>query len=544
MDKYFSNKQEAERVNYISDQLKIVPNEALLRLQYFQTETGCLNACSFCSQLAGHTVWRLSQESQSDLIKAIKQEMKRRNISLLGSKRFSHRPGVLFPYFDNDIASNPYFYDYLRDVYLSLGSKIRFTTVGWSKHNHLLNKMHQKIANELGHAIAGIRFSLTPYTSGWVATRGSKLSRFQYEKDLAFSLSVYKKAMSNDIGIGKTKSCVEIRFHPLIANHKVEVSTIEGKFILKCGPHLIVSCNEGIEMRESKIKLVDDKSVSYTEDPVRCYLITDNQLIGISIEDAYKAIPKRKPNVVSVYKFSNSDGEYFACNPDFSVDGFFNALHIYPETSSRKSTGYNDATRPFMNAILTYKKSLGLKRRDSFMNAGWRDVENVLDILYSEMSIIGNYYSEMEDHYRDNILPIVESYIRILRQSELEPSIFFNSGFTIDTGQIVNQGRARNFFKGLVTLDNHPLTPRESRAFGETSISVNRGKTWRIVPVPQRIRGSGGKNPINENSSIVIHEVSDIDMTPTKRQFFIDGLDIEVVHRSPSLYLQPGLLLI
>jgi hypothetical protein len=53
----------------------------------------------------------------------------------------------------------------------------------------------------------------------------------------------------------------------------------------------------------------------------------------------------------------------------------------------------------------------------------------------------------------------------------------FSRDFTIDTGQIVNQGRARGLFRGLVSLDDEPMTPREERGYGQVSLSSARGCT-------------------------------------------------------------------
>jgi hypothetical protein len=42
----------------------------------------------------------------------------------------------------------------------------------------------------------------------------------------------------------------------------------------------------------------------------------------------------------------------------------------------------------------------------------------------------------------------------------------------IDTGQIVNQGRAEHLFRGLTGTSGEPMTPREERGFGLVSLST------------------------------------------------------------------------
>lgn len=60
-----------EQIESITQSLRQLPDEVFLRLQYFQPEAGCFNACAFCSQEAGTEIWQLDKKSLENLIKAI-----------------------------------------------------------------------------------------------------------------------------------------------------------------------------------------------------------------------------------------------------------------------------------------------------------------------------------------------------------------------------------------------------------------------------------------------------------------------------------------
>lgn len=138
-------------------------------------------------------------------------------------------------------------------------------------------------------------------------------------------------------------------------------------------------------------------------------------------------------------KLKNIDGIYYAVNSDFQGDGKFEAIHIYPKTESRNISGYNNATRFLLNAILEYKKQHNIQRREQFENATWEDIDNILQILHIKNHEYQDIDASISEHIQKNIIPLVESYIKILKNANLPPSLFFHPAFTIDTGQIVNQ---------------------------------------------------------------------------------------------------------
>src|SRR4051794_3660488 len=90
----------------LADQLRALPDEAFTRLQYLTPATGCFNRCAFCSQQAGRDLWQLTRDGLTGFATAFADIAAERGLQIAGER--THRPGVLFPYLDNDIASYPH----------------------------------------------------------------------------------------------------------------------------------------------------------------------------------------------------------------------------------------------------------------------------------------------------------------------------------------------------------------------------------------------------------------------------------------------------
>lgn len=149
-------------------QLRQLPVEVFTRMQYVQPELGCLNRCVFCCQEAGHNTWKLTQRGLRNLIAALADvtaDYRDASGAALGAGRVLHRPGVVFPYLDNDIGSYPHLDEYLRLVYDELGCRVRLATVGYSSGNHHLVQMHERIATTLVHTLAAVRLVEARYDS-------------------------------------------------------------------------------------------------------------------------------------------------------------------------------------------------------------------------------------------------------------------------------------------------------------------------------------------------------------------------------------------
>src|SRR3989339_1680305 len=91
----------------LTEQLRLLPEEAFTRMRILQPEIGCGNVCADCSQLANPSIWSLTTEGLNHLMTSIATVADESGIKL-GSERSRH-PDTIFPYLDNDIGSYPFF---------------------------------------------------------------------------------------------------------------------------------------------------------------------------------------------------------------------------------------------------------------------------------------------------------------------------------------------------------------------------------------------------------------------------------------------------
>ena len=178
---------------------------------------------------------------------------------LLGYGRTSHRAGVIFCYLDNDISCYPHFDKYIQYAYEDLGVKVRISTVGYSMKNETLQAMHHTINKQHLNKIAGVRLSLTSYTSGWINESDSfGTSKKDFEEDVANFLKVYKPTIDY-IGPGQRTGCVEFRFKPLIET-KIPFNELWSteEHIINIGPYLLYR-KEPVPLETCKVK-VDHKT--------------------------------------------------------------------------------------------------------------------------------------------------------------------------------------------------------------------------------------------------------------------------------------------
>ncbi len=538
------------------DQLCGLPAVAFSRLQYLQPQIGCFNACAFCSQSAGTEVWQFSRRGLRDLIAALRRAALDRfpdEPALFGAARM-HRPGIMFPYLDNDVASYPYLDDYIRLLKETCGVRVRISTVGYSALNTELQSMHETIASTLAPAFGGIRFSLTPYTLGW----NDRTRRGRYVRDLANALRTYKPLMES-IGFGKDTACIELRFAPLIGDSHEPIfdGFIDGYHVIHAGPHLLVARVPGKGPEPARVSRLDGKRPVFAANPISYFRTLDRTHDEDGRRAAVRALLDRPgASAVGVYEFRNADGPYYAIDPAFRAEGEFVALHIYPR-ARRKRAGYVDSTRFFLNAVLRIKRRMGIGRRGRFGHATWRDVDGVLQELTEQAEALTPLYPEAARHIRTAVLPLVNTLVAVLAESGFRAGAFFDPRFTIDTGQIVNQGRALGLFGGLAQTADEPATPWEERGYGKVSLSSERGYVWRIAPRPVShafarppAHAGGGKNEWAGSQIIRIEELDPRHLLPYDREtgaplraFDVVGVELEHVRRQDASqrFLYPGL---
>jgi hypothetical protein len=533
-----------------------LPSEAFTRLQYLQVQIGCFNRCTFCSQSAGVGIWQASAVGLGDLIAALKCVTRRRGIGL-GMDRTVHRPGVLFPYMDNDIASYAHLERLVEYCAHDLGTKLRISTVGYARSNRYLALTHDRIVTGFPHIIDGIRFSLTPYAVGY------RTNREEYIADLAAALRTWKPYVDR-VGASAATAAVELRFAPLVysANAPLYDEIVDGRHVVAAGPHLVTSMRTlHARPKQTRIAEIHGREASYT----RCgepylHLISDKILANGNPARIARAALEGPPEgtrllrQVFLHTWSNADGPYYAIDSTFAPDGRYRALHFYPQTDLRRKSGYIDSTRHFLNALIAYKMACGVGRREQFPQATTTDICAVINRLADRAKRLAGIDHRGAAHILHQILPLVEAHAAVLAQAGYPPTAFFDPNFTIDTGQIVNQGKAMVLFRGLAATEDEPLTPREERGYGDLSISSVRGTVWRIAPTPTEqgpLFTIGGKNTPQERPAFIVEELDPRHLRPVNRtdgqslrRYVLDGIETERLSLpdADALLAYPGAL--
>lgn len=518
-----------------------LPADFFKKLRHIQPQMGCLNMCACCSQSAkGETVsWTLDRIR--NIIAAIKYVS---NFKVLQNDEFFistesnvQREGIIFPYLDNDVGYYSLLDEFIKLVYENLGVKTRISTVGFSRHNKILNNMHTCI-NKPGliEALGGVRLSLTSYPIGW--SNKTNFSREEYIEDLSNFLKIYRPYFDK-YKSGRRKMCVELRYKPLIIRGMVQIKEIRKHMTIIMCDKIYVSINRGVSLNESKITDAFDNTIKLTEHSEMFYYVNikKNNIqisnIDLLIEELENGCYKNYKKVI-IYKLCNSEGEYFAVNPQIDCTGNY-GMNIYPKTSKRDFSGYLITERFFLNSLFQYKSNKGLKPQELFKNAKWEDVHNVICLCKSDAE---HYRIENENYkseyiYRE-ILPILEGYSKALEKAQYPAEAFFDPNFTIDTGVICNLGRALNEFKGVTEIKNSPLTPTHERNYGKyNSTMTKEGLVWRIS--------------VGYENTVIIEKL-DLSLTATiegqcvfSKIIKLQDNDIIInAHELDTLYMVPG----
>lgn len=536
-EKGISNEDYEERKVLIHE-LEKMPIELFAKMRHFQPQIGCLNACRICSKFAKANVESWNEKRIRNVIAAIKCVVsKYRNCKpYIVWDREEHRNEVIFSYLDNDIGNYIYLYEFIKIAYEELGVKTRISTVGFSRHNEYIVRMHERINSmDVLDALGGVRLSFTPYEIGWEKGQdeSSDFSRTEYIKDMAEFLRIYRPYY-NKVGSGSRNMCVELRYKPLAILSEVIIKRIQDRFVILAGSYLYISCQQDVNFKECKINDPKDHNISLTEKPIKFYEIVDYNGDKNRIIELVEVCKLEKYNVVDIYMFVNAEGEYYAINPQISSKGNY-GINIYPKTKCRSKSGYIITERFFLNALLEYKMSIGLGAMDIYNQAKWSDVEEVISICKrnaGEYKICGKV--EKSEYIECEVIPMIEAYICALKLSGYSPCEVFDPNFTIDTGIICNMGRSISEFKGLTEKRDEPLTPTHERNYGKHNSTMTvEGEAWRLS--------------CDYNDKIIIEKLSLRDTASIKGQVR-ESFTIGLKHRDNKLnmddlklyYLVPG----
>ena len=388
----------------------------------------------------------MKKETLRNIIAAIKYTAKKFTYDdiLLAWERNEHRVGIIYPYLNNDIGCYYYLDKYIELCYKNLGVKTRISTIGYSRHNERLNNMHKRISKLLPYAIGGIRLSISQYGRVWEDKSGN-YSLDEYIKDLGNFLKIYKPYM-NAFGTGFRKMCVELRYNPFVAIKNVYDFTYKNKKVIATGNYLFISKEENPIFNESSITDPYVHSLVISENPIYFNEYTLPKEMN-SVEELIEYLDNNILTFIrekECYLFSNVEGNYYCFDPKMTNEGNY-GINVYPKTSKRLNSGYIITERFFLNSLIKIKKKYGLSRKQKFKNATWKNVNEA----FEELIKIAEYYKnnnkvDKYNYINKHVIPIIDTYIKILKNANYSPSLFFDSDFTIDTGIICNIGRAIN----------------------------------------------------------------------------------------------------
>ncbi len=480
-------------------------------LQIFQSSVGCANSCAMCSQWASSWVTRLTRNSLSRVLGWLKKVVEVKNWErwpLLGQNR-SHKPWIIFPYLDTDVGSDPNLGYLVEILWKNFGCKTRISTVGFSRHNKALQEMHKDIASRLRQLIEGFRISLTPYTENFFSE--------DYPLDIVNLLDIYLPLIG-DRWVWRDVFACELRFPPFIQLWDVEIWIFWWRFFIRSSDYCFIADNEW-SVPESKISHIESTKVQFDRPGIIWKIYSWN---GLSVRKLEELIITEDYQEAQLYYLKNVDWDLFAVNPLVS-EMWFHALHFLPKTLTRKQAGVINSTRPFMNAMIEYKKLKGIDWRSKLK---WWNIDDFL-IFFRNYIQIHAHPDILRNFWTDQIFPVILVASEIIKRSRIDDDVFFDPGFLVDTWHIVNQWRAKGIFCGLVSRSDEPITVNEMKGYADrNSIWTSRGIIYRLSPVVSS--GVGGlRNIVRGGSGLVLSGLHHKWLQPIPEKTHLISADIE-----------------
>ncbi|MCI8568986.1 MAG: hypothetical protein HFJ11_03265 [Bacilli bacterium] len=509
-----------------------LPESFVSKMRHFQPQIGCFNNCSFCSKFSVCKSEYWKRNTLRNIVSALKYTAINytKDDLLLAWDRKEHRVGVVFPYLNNDIAAYPYLEDFIDLCYKELGVRTRISTVGFSRFNKVLNKVHQNICTKEIYALAGVRLSISQYGRVW-EDKNNKVSLSDYAKDLGNFLNIYKPYYFK-FGAGSRKMCVELRYNPLVVNADVFDFEYKNHHIIAVSNYLYISKKENEKLPESFIINPYNHSLEFNNNGIK--YLEYNLNFKVHSEEEIKTFINsnkiKKEKEVELYLFKNKDGIYYSINPKLTEKGNY-GINIYPKTNFRKA-GYIITERFFLNALYKFKEKRNLTLKDNLQNLDYSDIEEVMSLLKENIL----YYEkigklEKSTYIKEHIVPILEVYINAIKIAKYPAEVFFDKNFTIDTGMICNLGRAINLFKGLTSFINEPLTPIHERNYGRHCSTMKQENYGWLL-------GCDFKNTIAIEKLDLFNTASEEGQVSFRKKIIFDDINEKINEKSKYLY--PG----
>jgi hypothetical protein len=483
--------------------------EELSMLQILQSSVGCANLCEMCSQGASPWVTRITRNSLSGVLRGLKRitDMYGKEWVLLGENR-THKPWIIFPYLDTDVGSDPNLGYMVETLWRDFQCKTRISTVGFSRHNKKLQEMHTDIANRLRNSVEGFRISLTPYTAHFFSD--------DYPVDISNLINTYLPLIESQ-WVGRDVFACELRFPPFIQLSDVEVWLFHGRFFIRSGDYCFIA-DYSDTVYQSVISGLRDKKVEFDHPGVPGKIYLWNGFSAKGIDQIIETSFCREANI---YHVKNIDWDVFSINP-LADETWFHAIHFLPRSSTRTHSGIIDSTRPFMNAMIAYKR---LRWFQTNTKLEWWNIEDFMS-FFSAYIQNHTHSQALCNFWNNEIFPVILLASKIIKWSHISDDAFFDPKFLVDTWGIVNQGRAKHIFQWLVSQNDEPITINEMKGYAvENSLGTSRGIIYRIAPVPMN---SGGlRNLIRWKSGLVLSGLHHKWLQPIPEKTHFIPADIE-----------------
>ncbi|MGH3253448.1 MAG: hypothetical protein ACRDOI_45535 [Trebonia sp.] len=94
--------------------------------------------------------------------------------------------------------------------------------------------------SDYGDVLDGIRLSVTPYAAGWRAADSDPVSQQQFTRDMAAMQATYRPLLDR-LGKGPRPPRPSCGSRPLVVTSDLTDTVLDGRHVLACGPHLLIS---------------------------------------------------------------------------------------------------------------------------------------------------------------------------------------------------------------------------------------------------------------------------------------------------------------
>jgi len=530
----------------LAKQMLPFPIEAFTKLHFAQTKEGCNNHCGMCSMSAGQYETIITRRGMSNFFSALKSVLDfRLPDGNIASDKGESKNGLIYEYGGDDSLTNPNLDHFIRIMHDDFQLRVMLSSTGYSRHNIELQQMHETIVSTYAHAIKGLRGSFSLYPSGWRNPN-------EYILDFANMLKTYRPLLDQR-GSGLDGLRVDIRHKPLVEITDVIETEIQGHHVIHAGPHLLISAkkSENIDIANvvgfgeinpimdraprKYLQFVTDnfRNSNWQDDALRLIQslkapdpkITDFQVLGNSPEIIYRT--------VDLYCVENIEGRFYSVNPFSLPDGSYITLNIYPKTAKRKKSGYYDQTRYFLNALIQYKQSRGLKSKQLLNGATYDDIDAVIENLVEMKKFLSKHDKVASEYIEKHEIPLVRRYKEVLMNAEFPAHLFFDPDFSYIGGPIKNLGRAISEFKGIISHQTSPLTVQDLAENAQRKKVHDPGySVWKLMPIPIR---SGN---LTSYSFVELNYIRT--RTPKSTPLLVKGVEALCLTPQEALVYYPG----